>query len=411
MKRVLVVAYFYPPIAGGGVYRTLGFARHLPSFDFTPVVLTGPGDSPWVSDPELLRLAPDVEVVRTARRGAPPIPRGGATRPGWMSALARAASWVAIPDAYARWRGAAVRAGLARIRAGGIDAIYSTSPPDTDHLVARDLARAGGLPWIADFRDPWIGLGYRNPPTAWHRGRHEALLRGVLADATRVVAATEGTARWLAGFSTAPSRAAVIENGYEAVEWTAVRPRRFPAFTIVHAGRLSEDRTLEPFLRGLAAFLARHPDRRATMQCLLYGPRDAAQERAARDARLDDVVRFEGQAPHAQILALEAGADLLLLVKSASERYRDLIPGKLYEYIGAARPVLAIAPEGAAADLVRKLRMGWVAAPGAPEAIAAALEKAWERAPGVPGHTPAEREPFTRRAAAGRLAAILAELA
>lgn len=412
MKRVLMVAYFYPPIAGGGVYRTLGFARHLPGFGFDATVLTGPGDTPWVRDADLLRAVPGVEVVRTARAGGPPVPRGGATRPAWMSALARAAAWVAIPDAYARWRAAAVAAGLARIRAGGIAAIYSTSPPDTDHLVALDLARATKVPWIADFRDPWIGLGYRRPPTPWHRARHEELLRDVLARATRVVAATRGTGRFLEGFDAgiAP-RLSVIANGYEAEEWSAVTPRRFATFTILHAGRLSEDRTLEPFLRGLAAFLARRPERRAELTCLLYGPRDAAQERAVREAGLGDVVRFEGQAPHEQALALEAGADLLLLVKSASPRYRDLVPGKLYEYIGAARPVLAVAPEGPAADLVRRLRMGWVADPGSPGAIADALDAAWTRPAGVPGHTPTEREPYTRRAAAERLAAILREIA
>ncbi|HEX7077903.1 MAG TPA: glycosyltransferase [Candidatus Eisenbacteria bacterium] len=427
MKRLLLVAYFYPPVAGGGVYRTLGFVRHLPEFGYEPTVLTGPGAAPWVADPGLLSAVAGVEVVRTPARSGPPIPRARASRPGWISALARTAAWIAIPDAYARWRAAAVRAGLARIRAGGVDAIYSTSPPDTGHLVARDLRRATGLPWLADFRDPWIGLGYRRPPTPWHRARHEALLRSVLREASRVVAATEGTAAWLAVHAGDPApRATVIENGFEAEEWRGVKPRRFDLFTVLHAGRLSEERTLEPFLRGLVLFLARHPDRRVGMQCLLYGPRDAAQERAIARSGLGDVVRFEGQASHVDALAMEAGADLLLLVKSASPRYRDLVPGKLYEYIGAARPVLAVAPEGPAADLVRRLRMGWVADPAAPEKIAEALDAAWaaraaargargrdgdERGAGVPGHTPAEREPFTRRAAAERLAGLLGEIA
>lgn len=417
MKRVLIVAYFFPPITGGGIYRTIGFTRHLPALGFEPVVLTGPNADPETADPGLAASVSSVEVVRAGRASAISTVRSRATRPTWIAALARAASWVAIPDSYARWRRDAVRAGLERIARNDIAAIYSTSPPDTDHLVALDLHRVTGLPWVADFRDPWIGLGYRNPPTPWHRAAHTKLLRDVLREATRVVAATEGTQRWLAAVEPSiATRSATIPNGFEDEEWRAVTPRRFDRFTAVHAGRLSDDRTLEPFARGLEIFLARDPARRGAVQCLLLGPHDAAQARIAERPGLAGVVRFEGNRSHAETLAMEAGADVLLLVKSRSARYRDLIPGKLYEYIGAGRPVLAIAPEGPAADLVRRLGLGWVANPDQPEQIARALEEAWARraAPASDARTgiaPADRESFTRRRLTERLARILSEIA
>ena len=420
MKRVLLVARFFPPITGGGVYRTLGFARHLPAFGFEPVVLTGL-DAPEGGDPGLSASASRVEVVRAGRESALSAARSRSSRPPWITTLARAASWIAIPDSYAGWRGAAVRAGLERIARKDIDAIYSTSPPDTDHLVALDLHRASGLPWVADFRDPWIALGYRDPPTPWHRAAHERLLRDVLRGATRIVAATEGTERWLAGAepSIAP-RSSVISNGFEEDEWRGLEPHRFDRFTVLHAGRLSDDRTLEPFARGLAAFLARDPARRAAMQCLLLGPHDAEQARVVGRSGLTGVVRFEGNRSHAETLAMEAGADALLLVKSRSARYRDLVPGKLYEYLGAGRPVIAVAPEGPAADLVRRFGLGWVADPDAPERIADALEEAWARrapkavpppAAGAAGAGAADRESFTRRRLTERLARVLSEIA
>ncbi len=412
MKRVLVVAYFYPPVAGGGVYRTLGLVRHLSSFGFEPVVLTGAGSTPWVSDPGLKTGVSSVEVIR-AGAGAPAtaMMRGGASRPAWMSALARAAPWVAVPDAYSSWRPAAVRAGLARIGAGGIDAIYSTSPPDTDHLVALELHRRTELPWLADFRDPWIGLSYRKPPTRWHRAAHERMLRSVLGEASRVVAATEGTARWLASAAApAAPRVGVVSNGFEAEEWIGLTPRRFDRFTLLHAGRLSGERTLQPFLNGLGQFLARNPSRRTQVQCLLIGPHDDAQARLVRRTGWGDVVRFGGQSAHAETLAMEAGADALLVIQSGAPEFRELVPGKLYEYMGAERPVIAIVPEGQAADLVRRLGMGWVAAPDAPERIADALDAAWAGS-FKPRHTVADREPFTRRTLAGQLARVLAEIA
>jgi glycosyltransferase involved in cell wall biosynthesis len=412
MKRVLVVAYFYPPVAGGGVYRTLGFARHLPSFGIEPVVLTGAGSTPWVTDPGLLAAVSRIEAIRAGGgAAAAETPRGDASRPAWKSALARFAPWIAVPDAYARWRSPAVHAGLSRIGQGGIDAIYSTSPPDTDHLVALDLHRASGLPWVADFRDPWIGLSYRRPPTPWHRAAHETMLRAVLGEATRVVAATEGTKRWLTSeMPSAAPRLSVIENGFEAEEWTDVVPHRFDRFTVLHAGRLSGERTLQPFLDGLARFLARNPSRRAEIECLLLGPHDAAEARRVERAGFSDVIRFVGQTPHAATLAMEAGANALLLIQSGAPEYRDLVPGKLYEYMGAGRPVIAIAAEGPAADLVRRLGMGWVAPPDSADRIADALDAAWSGSI-TPRGVAADRAPFTRRALAGQLARLLEEIA
>ena len=420
MKRVLIVAAFFPPITGGGVYRTIGFARHLPALGFEPVVLTGPNAGAEGADPGLSATVAALEVVRAGHASPISAARSRSTRSAWVTALARAASWVAVPDSYAGWRRDAVRAGLERIARSDIAAIYSTSPPDTDHLVALDLHRASGLPWVADFRDPWIGLGYRNPPTPWHRAKHTRLLQDVLRQATRIVAATEGTGRWLAGVEPSiEARSSVISNGFEDEEWRAVSPHRFDRFTLLHAGRLSDDRTFEPFARGLEAFLSRDPGRRAAVQCLLLGPHDAAQARVATRPALAGVVRFEGNRPHAETLAMEAGADVLLLVKSRSARYRDLVPGKLYEYIGAGRPVLAIAPEGPAADLVRRLGLGWVADPERPEQIAAALEEAWARRAspasggaggGATGIAPTDRESFTRRRLTERLARTLSEI-
>jgi len=245
------------------------------------------------------------------------------------------------------------------------------------------------------------------------------LLRDVLRGATRVIAATDGTGRWLAEVEPSiASRSSVIPNGFEDEEWRDVTPRRFDRFTMLHAGRLSDDRTLEPFARGLEAFLARDPARRGAVQCLLLGPHDAAQTRAVGRAGLAGVMRFEGSRSHAETLAMEAGADLLLLVKSRSERYRDLVPGKLYEYLGAGRPVLAIAPDGPAADLVRRFGMGWVADPDAPEQIADAITEALARrappaasaAPAAAAPGSADRESYTRRRLTERLARTLSEI-
>jgi glycosyltransferase involved in cell wall biosynthesis len=263
---------------------------------------------------------------------------------------------------------------------------------------------------VADFRDPWIGLSYRRPPTPWHRAAHERMLTQVLEGATRIVAATEGTRAWLAAREPAAGdRMSVIPNGFDAEEWAGVTPRRFDRFTLLHAGRLSGERSIEGFLAGLARFLNRDPARRAGMQCLLVGPHDEAQARLVERSGLDDVIRFQGQASHAETLAMEAGADALLVIQSGEPDFRGLVPGKLYEYLGAGRPVLAVVPEGPAADLVRRLGMGWVVPPDSAEAIAESLGEAWKRG-FAPRHTAEDREPHTRRALTAELARRLEEI-
>ena len=411
VRAALLVAYFYPPAAGGGVYRTLGFVRHLEAHGFRPVVLTGAADPAEADDPGLLEGLEGVETVRAG--AAVPARRlgGRVRRSGWRMALAWLGTRLMVPDTYAPWRGPAVRAGRERLERGDVRVLYSTSPPDTDHRVALQLHQASGLPWVADFRDPWVGLGYWRPLTPLHRAAHLRQLREVLRGADAVVAATDGTRAWLE--RAAPGcarRIEVIPNGYEEDEWQGVEPRRFEHFTVLHAGRLSADRTLEPFLAGLERFLAADPSRRGRVRVLQLGPHDAREAWRVRRRRLEDVVAFEGHVPHRAALAMEAGAHVLLLVKHRGERFRELIPGKLYEYLAAGRPVLAVVPEGPAAELVRSLGCGWVAPPDSPAQVAEVLERAW-RGEGPPRHRPEERALFTRRALAGRLAALLAEVA
>ncbi|MBI5837405.1 MAG: glycosyltransferase [Candidatus Eisenbacteria bacterium] len=410
MKPVLMVALHFPPVGGGGVYRTLGFARHLEGHGFLPVILTGSGGGAWVKDEALVRGVEHLETLRVGALLPAQALAGRVRRPFWQMAAGWLATRALVPDTYLRWRKPAVRAGLERLRRGDVRALYSTSPPDTDHMVALDLKRATGLPWVADFRDPWIGLGYFRPLTPWHRAAHLERLRAVLSNADRVLTATDGTRAFLeAALPSAAPRITVIPNGYEEEEWREVTPARFDRFTVVHAGRISAGRTLAPFLDGLQRFLAADPSRAARTQVLLYGPHDSPQAGLVERRGLGEVVRFVGQRPHREVLEAEAGAHALLLLKHLSGRFRELVPGKLYEYLASGRPVLAVVPEGPAAELVRTMGCGWVAAPGEPGRVAEALERAWKgEAP--PRHSPADRSIFSRRRLTSRLAGVLEEI-
>jgi glycosyltransferase involved in cell wall biosynthesis len=176
---------------------------------------------------------------------------------------------------------------------------------------------------------------------------------------------------------------------------------------------LTMGRSSKPFLEGLGVLAARAPGIAAAMRVVFIGPRESANEAWVRRLGLERFVAFEDTLSHREVIRRERESHVLLLIKHDDERYRGLVPGKLFEYIGARRPILAVAPEGEAADIVRELGRGEVAHIGSPEEVAAALERMYRlfrdgklessyRLDEAPG--------YSRRAGAERLNELLARL-
>jgi glycosyltransferase involved in cell wall biosynthesis len=226
---------------------------------------------------------------------------------------------------------------------------------------------------VADFRDPWMNLHLLEPPTPLHARAHRRMEASVCSRA-RVVVATRWHEALLRGRY---PRADVtrISNGYDGEEIAGVEslaPAEGP-MRIVHAGMLTQRRSAVSFLEAMAAWLSASPDARGAVRAEFLGPREDENERAVERLGLGDVVRFRDTVSHAETLRIERSAHVLLLVKHANPRYDGLVPGKLYEYIGLRRPVLALAPPGEARALVETLRRGETAGPSDVDAIARAL--------------------------------------
>lgn len=417
MKHLLMLIPFFPPMGGGGVYRPLSFVRYLPRHGWRVTVVAPPGDAFWIRDESLLARVPaDCRVVRTrtlsgqwwlsrARRRAAPQKRSSR---GFAFAR-RLASALVLPDSYAGWRPFAVRAALEVAGSERVDALYSTSPPESTHLAAADVRRRTGLPWVADFRDPWMNLHLLEPPTALHARIHRRMEASVCARA-RVVVAT----RWHESMLRERyPRADVtrVSNGYDGEELEGLDggPADGP-MRIVHAGMLTQKRSAVAFLEALAAWLARAPEARGAVRAEFLGPREDENERAVDRLGLGEVVRFRDTVSHAETLRIERAAHVLLLIKHANPRYDGLVPGKLYEYIGLRRPVLALAPPGEARTLVESLRRGETAGPADVEGIARALSAmfARHRAGALDaGYDLSPRPEFDRARLAGEMAAVL----
>jgi len=423
-RRLLVLQYFYPPLAGGGVHRVLGFTRHLSRHGWRcTVVCAAPGDY-WVSDESLERLVPpETEVIRVAGgsalsawlklgRGRATAPPPGARSGRTFAGLRALSDFWLLPDSYVGWAGRARAAAARRIARGGIDALLSSSPPDSVHLAARPLARRFGLPWVVDFRDPWVGLHLRRPPTGWHRARHEALERAVLAESDVVLTASRTHADRIA--PAAAKRVVHLPNGYEPdAASSAPRAGASDHFRIVFTGTLSQMPDAGVLLDALHELLARRPEARRRLRVTLAGPFDTGyQDRAIALGLTPGIVDFPGPLAHGETRALQRAADLLLLWKPHG--MPTMVPGKLYEYLETGRPLVALLEEGDEAAAPVKRAGGTVVAPGARAALAAEIERHYARwregGPEPSTAPPAWLAEHTRERLAGRLAQVLDSL-
>ncbi len=390
MKNVLMIVPFFPPNAGGGAYRPLGFVKYLGRSGWKPTVVTMASNSFWITDDSLVAEIPSgCDVRRTPAMSAQALlskfrgksggPAGEGKRQVRSSrifgVLRTLGSAALVPDTYRGWYPFAVREGLKVCREKPVDAIYSTSPPETSHLIGLRLHEETGLPWVADFRDPWMNLYLLPTPTPIHRRLHERLERRVCDQASIVV-----TSPWHRDILTAKyprlADVALIPNGYDPSDIERVRSIVPPSdrFQIVHAGMLTQKRSAAAFLRALKIFFDESAGAREGTHVVFLGPRESENDRAREELALGDAVSFRDTVSHAEALKIERASHILVLIKQANPLYDGIVPGKLYEYIGVRRPILALAPEGEASAIVRKYRRGEVARQDDPRAIADKLK-------------------------------------
>ncbi len=426
-KRILIFAYFFPPLGGAGVQRVVKLAKYLPELGWEPTIVTVRARDYWMLDGSLQReLGCAARIVRTRsltglsllQRLAPRAAgQGGGARPSMrrIAGLRRLAAWTLLPDSYVGWVPFAQRAGSRLLRAQPYDMLMTTSSPDSAHLIGRALARRFRVPWVADFRDPWTQRLSFAPPTAWHRARQRALERSVLREASLVTVTTEETrADYLhRNPHLAPEQIAVVTNGYDEADFAALREATPPArpMRILHAGQLNPERPARPFLEGLRRFLDRTPAAARELRIDFIGPHYARDLDDVRALGLDNIVRFESARPHAMIIDALCRSHVLLLIEHDSARGGLILPGKIFEYLRARRPILALVPRGAAWNLITRLQAGTCCATNDGEACARALAAYFEAyTAGRLSQTAtadASLHPFERRTLARRFVELL----
>lgn len=350
VKRVLMVAFHFPPQRGSsGIQRTLQFVRNLPALGWEPLVLSAAARAYEDTGNDQLGAIPSGTHVRrafaldTARHLA----FGG-----------RYLGWMALPDRWISWLFGAVPAGMAMVRSKRPEVLWSTYPIATAHLIGLVLHRLTGLPWIADLRDPMVDAVH--PVGRMKRATALWIERQTLLHCTRAVCTTAGAARsYRTRYPDVPeSRLCVIENGYDEVNFTDAgtpSPRAPGApLVLLHSGIVYPlERDPACFFEALAALRSDGKIGPHMLRVVLRAPVMEAHVRdlIARYA-IADMVEIAPPLPYREALHEMLSADALLVLQAAN--CNDQVPAKLYEYLRAARPILALTD--AAGDTAATLR-------------------------------------------------------
>lgn len=404
-RRLLLITLHYPPAYGSGVQRMLAFTRDLPALGWEVDVLTVAVSSlPEVAHD---RIADVPAATRVLRAPSLDSARHLAIRGRYLRRLS-------LPDRWVSWRPGAVLEGWRYIKRARPDALLSSFPIATAHVVAADLARLTDLPWLADFRDPMAQDEYPKNPAEWASYRRVEERTVENADAltfTTPSARDYYLARYGAGIA---ARTHVVPNGYEEEVFAGLaRPDRRQqdgVLTLLHSGLLYPwERNPLPFLHALAAlqktgFWRAHPTR--------FVFRGSGQDnhflRIVADLGLGSIVEFRPRSDYRNALSEMLAADGLLLFQARNSNFQ--IPAKAYEYLRAGRPLLAIVdPAGDTAALLREHAHSAVVDIESEDAIQRCLEAYIPRlaAGGFPPADGAAIARHSRQAAAVDLVRIL----
>jgi glycosyltransferase involved in cell wall biosynthesis len=424
-RHLLVVSFFYPPSPAVGALRVAKIAQYLPESGWIPTVLTARGDADGPAPREgrvhATRFLSPWNVMAGQRRTAAAAAslRERAARRGPIGASAYRAlrhllpmSSVRMPDATLGWVPFAVAEGRRLLGSGDFDAIFSSSGPPSSHIVAARLQRRSGLPWIADYRDLWSDNHWDVRIGAF-RYLEQRLERRVLRGAALLTTVAPTWAERLRALHERDVE--VVYNGFDPADYPA-EPQPHSEFVLTYVGTLIQPgQNPEPLFEALALLSSRSTldlDRSGFQVRFLGTAPGAVAELAERHA-VAHLVRHLPAVPHRECLAEQAAATALLFL-GWSDPEHGVITAKLFEYLGAGRPILAVGPPGGDASRILQ-ECGLPNLSDDPKTIAQRLE-AWLREFASSGAlSPQTRggaaERYTRRAQTRRLAQLLDELA
>jgi glycosyltransferase involved in cell wall biosynthesis len=359
VKKVLIITYYWPPQGGSGVQRWLKFVKYLREFGVEPVVYTPENPEMMAVDKALETEIPGgVKVLKrkitepytlykifTGKKEIKPgfINQKGGERKGsfkeGLSLFLR--SNLFVPDPKMLWIGPSARYLKRYLKANPVDAIISTGPPHSMHLIAKRVSKSLSIPWIADFRDPWTGMynfkSLKN--TALTSFIHKRMEKSVLRSAGSVVVVTNGMKTEMENLGA--KDVAVITNGFDEQDFSGTDIILDNKFTISYTGLFFRDRNPSYLWKVLGEMVTEDREFAGDLQIRLVGNIDSAIAGEVRSAGLENNLELHSYMSHNKVIDIQRQAQILLLSSGMEPESKSILTGKFFEYLAARRPILA----------------------------------------------------------------------
>lgn len=377
LKKVIIITYYWPPSGGAGVQRWLKFVKYLRQYHWEPVVFTVANGEFPEKDVSLLKDIPEnIEIVKepikepyllyklfTGGKKNDKIHAGFLAEKKKNKKLQDIAVWIRgnifIPDARMLWIRPSVRTLLKWLSKNKVDAIVSTGPPHSCHLIALKLKRKTALPWLADFRDPWTNIDYyKDLKLTTHADRkHHQLEQDVVTKADAVVAIGKTMqSEFAAQFK---RKVDCITNGFDEDDMAHVAGDMDREFSIAHIGTMVKTRNPLALWQALNELLTEIPQMKSHLLLKFVGKVDATVNDSISKYGLASFVRHIDYLNHDEVIKMQQQSQILLLIVNRTPNAKGVVTGKLFEYLAAQRPVLCVGPpDGDAAEIVRETQCG-----------------------------------------------------
>jgi glycosyltransferase involved in cell wall biosynthesis len=360
MKRVLIISYYWPPAGGVGVLRCLKFSKYLRQFGWEPVVYApSNADYLFYDNSNRKDIPENLEVLKHPiwepfglfkffsgrKKNDPTDPVHFRQKVSYIDGFS---IWVRgnffIPDARCGWIKPSVNFLKKYLKEHPVDAIFTDGPPHTNTVIGQKLSAELRIPWIADFQDPWTQVDYYKlyRISKWADRRHKKMEQAVFRTAKKITVASPSWGNDLEKIGA--KNVDVLYYGYDEDDFSSLPAIPDKKFSILHAGLFGRDRNPEVFFSVLRDLKSELPGFGENLILNFIGNIDMTIKKTLAENQLLENLNNNGPIEHHEVIQKTLNAQLLLLLLNKTENVYGRLPGKLYEYLRAKRPILCLGP-------------------------------------------------------------------
>lgn len=379
MKNVLIIVYYYPPMGGSGVQRPLKFVKYLHKFGWNPIVLCPEPGAYHTFDDSLAQELEKLNVVVHRVAGNTPLHKTGSQKkvilPNWLEGLLRKISiffW--LPDNKKGWIKQAEVKARELIAQKNIQIVYATAAPYSNLVLAANIKKSISIPVVMDLRDEWLDSHLIKYPTSWHKQKMKAIEKETLSYADVVTVINEPYKESI-GKRYPDLAIQVIRQGFdpEDFELVSTDAKREKKLVLLYSGLFYGDRKPDVFLECVSELIQQNGHYKDIIELHFQGGLGEQTKLLINKLGLQDNVVDYGYLQHKEAVQNIKKADVLWLMVGHLQHSEKVTVGKMFEYFGTKKPILALVPKGGTIDLLESYGAFYSAKPNSKEDIKKAL--------------------------------------